>query len=61
MTQQSKIAIVTGAGSGVGKAIANALLRAGYTIVLAGRREEVLERAEREIARPGSDDTYGSH
>jgi len=54
MTQQSKIAIVTGAGSGVGKAIANALLRAGYTIVLAGRREEVLERAEREIARPGS-------
>ena len=54
MAQQSKIAIVTGAGSGVGKAIAKALLRAGYTIVLAGRRQEALESAEREIASQGS-------
>ena len=54
MAQQSKIAIVTGAGSGVGMAIAKALLRAGYTIVLAGRRQEALESAEREIASQGS-------
>lgn len=54
MEKESKIAIVTGAGSGVGKAIAKALLRAGYTVVLAGRREEALQSAEREIALPGA-------
>jgi NAD(P)-dependent dehydrogenase (short-subunit alcohol dehydrogenase family) len=39
----SKIAIVTGAGSGVGRAAALALLSAGYRVVLAGRRAEPLE------------------
>ena len=38
----SKIAIVTGAGSGIGKAAALALLRGGYRVVLAGRRAEPL-------------------
>jgi NAD(P)-dependent dehydrogenase (short-subunit alcohol dehydrogenase family) len=38
-----KIAIVTGAGSGVGKAAALALLAAGWHVALAGRRFEVLE------------------
>lgn len=38
-----KIAIVTGAGSGIGRATALALLREGYTVVLAGRRREALE------------------
>ena len=33
-----KIAVVTGAGSGVGKAAALALVRDGFTVVLAGRR-----------------------
>jgi len=42
MTAQGKIAIVTGAGSGVGRVCAVALLRAGYSVVLAGRREEPL-------------------
>ncbi len=37
-----KIAMVTGAGSGIGKAAALALARAGYAIVLAGRREEAI-------------------
>ena len=38
-----KIAIVTGAGSGVGRAVAKALLKAGYSVALAGRRREQLE------------------
>ena len=42
MTQKSKVAIVTGAGTGVGKAAALALLEGGYQVVLAGRRPEPL-------------------
>ena len=38
MTSTSRIAIVTGAGSGIGKAVTLALLRDGYRVVLAGRR-----------------------
>ena len=34
----SKVAVVTGAGSGIGKAVALALGHAGYSVVLAGRR-----------------------
>src|SRR5215212_5066139 len=39
-----KVAIVTGAGSGVGKATSLALLREGYHVALAGRRQDALER-----------------
>jgi NAD(P)-dependent dehydrogenase (short-subunit alcohol dehydrogenase family) len=39
-----KIAMVTGAGSGIGRATALALLRAGYAVVLAGRRVDALEQ-----------------
>jgi NAD(P)-dependent dehydrogenase (short-subunit alcohol dehydrogenase family) len=38
-----KIAVVTGAGSGIGRATAHALLEVGWTVVLAGRRREMLE------------------
>jgi NAD(P)-dependent dehydrogenase (short-subunit alcohol dehydrogenase family) len=38
-----KVAIVTGAGSGIGRAAALALLEAGYAVGLAGRRKEALE------------------
>ena len=43
MSTAAKIALVTGAGSGVGKAVATALAKAGYNLVLAGRRKEPLE------------------
>lgn len=37
-----KVAVVTGAGSGIGRAVTLALLREGYAVVLAGRRSEAL-------------------
>jgi len=45
---ESRIAIVTGAGSGVGKAAAFALLGAGWRVALAGRRADVLQAAATE-------------
>jgi NAD(P)-dependent dehydrogenase (short-subunit alcohol dehydrogenase family) len=54
MAENSKIAIVTGAGTGVGKAITRGLLEAGFTVVMAGRRQEVLDAAEREVRTPGT-------
>ena len=43
MDTPGKIAVVTGAGSGIGRATAHALLEAGWQVVLAGRRREMLE------------------
>ncbi len=53
MTQTSRVAIVTGAGSGIGRHTTLALLRAGYSVVLAGRRKDALEAiaaSEKELA-----------
>ena len=44
MTTAKKIALVTGAGSGIGEAVALALSGAGFTVVLTGRRRAELER-----------------
>ncbi len=52
----SKVALVTGAGSGVGQAVALGLLEAGYHVVLAGRREDAL-RQTAEMAGAGQDRT----
>ncbi len=48
MSSQKKVAIVTGAGTGIGKAVALALLNDGYCVALAGRRVEPLEKAAAE-------------
>jgi NAD(P)-dependent dehydrogenase (short-subunit alcohol dehydrogenase family) len=42
MAQNGQVAVVTGAGSGVGRAVAVALLERGHRVALAGRREEAL-------------------
>lgn len=43
MSDSTKVAVVTGAGSGIGKACSLALLEDGYSVVLAGRRREALD------------------
>jgi NAD(P)-dependent dehydrogenase (short-subunit alcohol dehydrogenase family) len=43
MSSQKKVALVTGAGSGIGKAAALALAGEGYAVVLAGRRKDALD------------------
>jgi NAD(P)-dependent dehydrogenase (short-subunit alcohol dehydrogenase family) len=48
MAQLQKVAVVTGAGTGVGKAAALALLREGYAVALAGRRKDKLEETAAE-------------
>ncbi len=53
MGSHHKVAVVTGAGSGIGKAAALALLKDGYSVVLAGRRVEFLEKTAAE-ARAGA-------
>ena len=50
MTTTSKVALITGAGSGIGKAVALAFLRHGYSVVLAGRRADALEAVVKESA-----------
>ena len=48
MATPRKIAIVTGAGSGIGRETAKGLLAAGYAVVLAGRRQDALEGTAKE-------------
>ena len=48
-----KVAIVTGAGSGIGRAVALAFQAAGYHVALAGRRQEALERTAALVQSPG--------
>ncbi|WP_039737950.1 SDR family NAD(P)-dependent oxidoreductase, partial [Saccharomonospora halophila] len=49
--ESGRVAVVTGAGSGIGRSVALALLGHGYRVALAGRREDALRetaaRAER--------------
>ena len=54
MSTPGKVAIVTGAGTGVGRASALALLHAGYRVVLAGRRPEPLDNVKTEAGTDGA-------
>ncbi len=53
MATGSKCAVVTGAGTGIGRAVALALLRDGYRVALAGRRKEMLEQTVTESGAAG--------
>ena len=53
MATTPKIALVTGAGTGVGRAAALALMKAGFTVVLAGRRKDKLDEVAAEGAASG--------
>ena len=51
---RARVALVTGAGSGIGKAVALALLKEGYAVVLAGRRAATLHRTVHEAGQGAS-------
>src|ERR1051325_3592192 len=53
MAVSQKIAVVTGAGTGVGRAAALNLMKAGFTVVLVGRRKDKLEEVAKEGAAGG--------
>ncbi len=53
MPAQHKVAVVTGGGSGIGKAVALALAGEGYGVVIAGRRPDALEQVAGEAAAAG--------
>ena len=54
MNSNAKVAIVTGAGSGIGKQTALAFLKEGYAVALAGRRKEPLETTAAQSGSAGS-------
>jgi NAD(P)-dependent dehydrogenase (short-subunit alcohol dehydrogenase family) len=53
MSATSRVALVSGAGTGIGKAAALALLGDGYSVTLAGRRKDKLEETVREAGSAG--------
>lgn len=54
MNSNAKVAIITGAGSGIGKQTALAFLKEGYAVALAGRRQSPLEKTAAESGAPAS-------
>jgi NAD(P)-dependent dehydrogenase (short-subunit alcohol dehydrogenase family) len=54
VSTQPKVAIVTGAGTGIGRAVAIGLLEDGYSVVLAGRRAALLEQTVKDAGAHGA-------
>ena len=54
MNSRANVALITGAGTGIGKHVTIALLREGYSVILAGRRGDPLEARVRETKELGS-------
>jgi len=54
VTSSVKVAVITGAGSGIGRAVAVGFLGAGYAVVLAGRREDALKETVAVAGESGS-------
>ena len=52
-TENLKVALITGGGTGIGRAVSMALADSGFAVVLAGRRKEPLEEVASEISRMG--------
>ncbi|GAA2201799.1 SDR family oxidoreductase [Sinomonas flava] len=52
-TARSRVAVVTGAGSGIGRAVARRLLAEGWSVALAGRREAQLRETAAPVPAPG--------
>jgi len=53
MSSSGKVAIVTGSGSGIGKAVALAMLKDGYSVALAGRRADALAQTVKDAGAAG--------
>ena len=53
MRENGKVAMITGAGTGIGRACALAMLREGWSVVLAGRRPEPLEKTKADAGADG--------
>ncbi len=54
MSTQGKVALATGAGTGIGKAVALAFLKNGYRVALAGRRQQLLDKTVQDAGADGS-------